>query len=129
MLFIDEIHRFNQAQQDALLPYVEDGTVVLVGATARNPFVDVIPALVSRSSVFRLEPLRDEDMGTILARALRDEERGLGRLKVEVNPAALEHIVQAAGGDARIALNALEMAVLGATPQPDGGRVVTVELA
>lgn len=129
VLFIDEIHRFNQAQQDALLPYVEDGTVVLVGATARNPFVDVIPALVSRSSVFHLEPLRDEDIRTILARALRDEERGLGRLKVEVNPAALEHIVQAAGGDARIALNALEMAVLGATPQPDGRRVVTVELA
>ncbi|MDR7535302.1 MAG: replication-associated recombination protein A [Armatimonadota bacterium] len=127
LVIIDEIHRFNKAQQDVLLPHVEDGTIILIGATTENPFYDVTATLVSRSRVARLEPLSDDEIRTILARALTDE-RGLGPLGVEVEPAALEHLVRVSNGDARVALNALELAAAAAADTP-GGRRVTEALA
>ena len=113
VLFIDEIHRFNKSQQDALLPHVEDGTVTLIGATTENPYFEVNAALLSRLRVWRLEPLSDEDVGTVVRRALADEERGLaGDLgpdgAVALSEDAFEHLVSLAGGDARSALNVLE---------------------
>ncbi|MDR7416342.1 MAG: replication-associated recombination protein A [Armatimonadota bacterium] len=124
VLFIDEIHRFNRSQQDLLLPAVEDGTVVLVGATTQNPFFDVNPTLLSRCRLLRLEPLRPEEIGKIVERALQDPERGLGRERVELSPEALAHLVDAANGDARVALNALEVAVRTTPPDADGVRRV-----
>ena len=112
ILFIDEIHRFNKAQQDALLPAVEQGTVVLIGATTENPYFEVNSALVSRSKIFRLNPLTEEEIRMVLERALADEERGLGGRNLAIEPEALEHIVRMAGGDARVALNTLEAAAL-----------------
>ncbi|NPV59531.1 MAG: replication-associated recombination protein A [Actinobacteria bacterium] len=120
ILFIDEIHRFNKAQQDALLPAVEKGTIVLIGATTENPYFEVNSALVSRSKVFRLDPLSEDEVRTVVERALADEERGLGGLGLEIEEEALEHIVRMAGGDARIALNTLEAAALLAAEE--GGR-------
>lgn len=108
LLFVDEIHRWNKAQQDALLPHVEDGTVVLVGATTENPAFEIIPALRSRCWLLRLQPLDDEALLAVLGRALVDEERGLGELGLETEPGALEHIAAFAGGDARRALSLLE---------------------
>lgn len=110
-LFVDEIHRFNKAQQDVLLPYVENGTLTLIGATTENPYFEVNSALVSRSQVFRLLPLTQDDLVQILNRAITDTERGLGKTKIKIAPKAIEHIANIAGGDARIALNALELAV------------------
>jgi putative ATPase len=110
VLFIDEIHRFNKAQQDAVLPYVEDGTVTLIGATTENPSFEVNSALLSRSRVFVLQSLRDEDVRLLIERALADTERGLGNDGVVVKPEALEALVGLANGDARIALNTLEFA-------------------
>jgi putative ATPase len=124
LLFLDEIHRFNRSQQDLLLPAVEDGTVILVGATTQNPFFDVNPTLLSRCRLLRLEPLRPEEIGEIVERALRDPERGLGRERVELSPEALRHLVDAANGDARVALNALEVAVRTTPPDADGIRRV-----
>jgi putative ATPase len=112
VLFLDEIHRFNKAQQDALLPAVENGWIVLVGATTENPSFEVNSPLMSRSRLFRLESLSDEDLHTVLRRALDDEERGLGSLNLEVGEDAIAHIARGAGGDARNALNALEAAAL-----------------
>lgn len=112
IIFIDEIHRFNKAQQDALLPAVEDGTIILIGATTENPYFEVNSALVSRSQIFRLRALKEEEVRAIVERALADEERGLARLGLEVEEKALEHIVHLAGGDARVALNTLEAAAL-----------------
>ena len=112
ILFIDEIHRFNKAQQDALLPGVEDRTVVLVGATTENPFFTVNAPLMSRSLLFRLEPLGEADLETIVTRALADPERGLGKTGLALDPDALAHLVDRADGDARHALNALEAAAL-----------------
>jgi putative ATPase len=112
VLFLDEIHRFNKAQQDALLPAVENGWIVLVGATTENPSFEVNSPLMSRSLLFRLEALTDDDLRTILERALADPERGLGKLDVNADEEALEHIARGAGGDARAALNALEAAAL-----------------
>ncbi|MBC7246606.1 MAG: replication-associated recombination protein A [Actinobacteria bacterium] len=112
IVFIDEIHRFNKAQQDALLPAVEDGRIVLIGATTENPYFEVNPALVSRSKIFRLKPLNEDEVRTIVERALADEERGLARLGLVVEEAALDHIVRLSGGDARVALNTLEAAAL-----------------
>jgi putative ATPase len=112
ILFIDEIHRFNKAQQDALLPGVEDRTVVLVGATTENPFFTVNAPLMSRSLLFRLEPLGEADLETIVTRALADPERGLGKTGLTLDPDALAHLVDRADGDARHALNALEAAAL-----------------
>src|SRR5688572_26280512 len=109
VLFIDEIHRFNKAQQDALLPQVEDGTITLIGATTENPYFEVNSALLSRLRVFRLEPLTDEQVGTVVRRAMEDE-RGFGG-RVSLGVESLEHLVNISGGDARGALNVLEAAV------------------
>ena len=123
ILFVDEIHRWNKSQQDALLPWVENGTVILVGATTENPYFSVNSPLVSRSRVFRLEPLNNDDLRAIALQALADPERGYGALKVQVRPDALEHLVNVANGDARSVLNALELAVE-TTPPDDQGTVV-----
>jgi putative ATPase len=126
-LFIDEIHRFNKAQQDALLPAVEDGTVTLIGATTENPSFEVIGALLSRSRVLTLEPLGEEDVVALLRRALEDEEHGLAGLKPKVSGELLSRIAKAAGGDARVALTALEAAVEATEPDKKGARVLTEE--
>jgi len=111
ILFVDEIHRFNKAQQDAFLPYIEKGTIVLIGATTENPSFEVIAPLLSRCRVFVLEPLSEEGVRELLSRAIADEERGFGRLEIEVESDGLAYLAHLAGGDARTALNALEMAV------------------
>ena len=111
ILFIDEVHRFNSAQQDALLPWVENGTLTLIGATTENPYFEVNKALVSRSRLFRLEALEADDLRRLLRSALSDAERGYGNRKVEITPEAADHLVNVAGGDARSLLNALELAV------------------
>ncbi|HWQ84675.1 MAG TPA: AAA family ATPase [Anaerolineales bacterium] len=111
ILFVDEVHRWNRAQQDALLPHVENGTVILIGATTENPYFEVIGALVSRSRVFQMRPLDDEAVRQILLNALHDPERGYGTRPVEIDEDALQHLINVAGGDARNALNALELAV------------------
>jgi putative ATPase len=118
LLFIDEIHRFNKAQQDALLPDVEDGTVVLVGATTANPFFAVNDALVSRSRVFEFQPLSVEEIKSVLRAALADKERGLGKLSIEVDDDALEFLAATSDGDARQALSALELGVLSTDERP-----------
>jgi putative ATPase len=111
ILFVDEVHRWNKAQQDALLPHVENGTVTFIGATTENPYFEVIGALVSRSRVFQLRPLADHDVHLLLERAIQDPERGYGSRQIKTEEDALEHIIHVAGGDARNALNALELAV------------------
>jgi putative ATPase len=127
ILFIDEIHRFNKAQQDAILPYVEDGTVTLIGATTENPSFEVISPLLSRARTFKLDPLEKDDLRAIASRALSDSERGLGQLNVDLAADALEGLVSAASGDARVVLNALELAALATLPDDSGRRLVTVE--
>ncbi|MEA2719449.1 MAG: putative ATPase [Candidatus Eremiobacteraeota bacterium] len=127
VLFIDEIHRFNKAQQDAVLPYVEDGTVTLIGATTENPSFEVNSALLSRSRVFVLKSLGDDDVRTLIERALSDTERGLGEQHVELLPDALEALVNLANGDARAALNTLEFAASAAPQRDDGARVIDVQ--
>jgi len=127
LLFIDEIHRFNKAQQDALLPAVEDGTVTLIGATTENPSFEVISALLSRSRVLVLNPLSDNEVETILRRALADEEHGLASLHPEVSDQLITQLAHSSGGDARVALAALEAAVESTPPGEDGGRLVTSE--
>ncbi|MGQ9455812.1 MAG: replication-associated recombination protein A [Armatimonadota bacterium] len=130
ILFVDEIHRFNKAQQDALLPHVEDGTVILIGATTENPYFEVNSPLISRSRIYVLEPLADEHIRTIIHKALTDEERGLGKMKIELDPDALEHIVDTAQGDARSALTALEIAANATKPDPNTGtRRITLAIA
>ena len=120
ILFIDEIHRFNKAQQDAILPYVEDGTVVLIGATTENPSFEVISALISRCQVLTLNPLTDDEIQLIILRALKDTIRGLGALNIEMDKDALHHLISASNNDARVALNSLEMAALATPPDADG---------
>ena len=128
ILFIDEIHRFNKSQQDALLPHVEDGTVILIGATTENPYFEVNKALVSRSIIFELHPLEEKDIRALLKRALTDVERGMGVYHAEMDEDALAFLANTANGDARVALNALELAVL--TTEPEGGRLhITLEIA
>jgi len=129
ILFVDEIHRWNKAQQDALLPHVEDGTVILIGATTENPYFEVNAPLISRSRIYRFERLTDEAIRGLLTRALADSERGLGKILVTVDDGAMGHLVEIAGGDARNALNALETAVHLAPVEPDGSRRVTIDLA
>lgn len=129
VLFIDEIHRFNKAQQDALLPAVEDGTIILIGATTENPYFEVNGALLSRSRIFRLLPLEKRHIMALLQQALQDKERGLGNYRVDFQPDALDHIAEAAGGDARTAYNALELAVLTTAPGEDGIRHIDIEVA
>jgi putative ATPase len=121
ILFIDEIHRFNKAQQDVILPYVEDGTITLIGATTENPSFEVISPLLSRCRVFTLNSLTNEEVRILVERAITDEERGLGKMGVKLAKDAMEHLVVMANGDARIALNALEMATY-ATETDDKGR-------
>jgi putative ATPase len=129
ILFVDEVHRWNKAQQDALLPHVEDGTITLIGATTENPYFEVIGALVSRSRIFQLRPLTDDQVRQIIAVALTDRERGFGDRRVQLDPEALDHLVRVAGGDARNALNALELAVE-STPADASGQVrITLEVA
>lgn len=120
VLFVDEIHRFNKAQQDALLPSVEDGTLILVGATTENPYFEVNKALISRSTVFALKPLETGQIRQIIDQALADQERGLGQFQVAWADQALDFLCDVANGDARIALNALELAVVTTPPSADG---------
>ena len=127
ILFVDEIHRFNKAQQDAFLPHVESGLLILIGATTENPSFEVISPLLSRTRVFTLHPLRRDQLLVILNRALKDEERGLGKFTVELEPHLLDHISAMADGDARIALNVLEMAVMTALPGRKQVRRITLE--
>ena len=127
ILFIDEIHRFNKAQQDVLLPDVESGVVRLIGATTHNPFFFVNSPLVSRSQIFELRPLTEEELFSLLQRALADAERGLGYMKIPADENALRHLAKISDGDARKALNALEIAALTTAPDEDG--VIHINLA
>ena len=127
ILFIDEIHRFNKSQQDTVLPYVEDGTVTLIGATTENPSFEVISPLLSRSRVFRLEALGPDQIEDLLRRALADQERGIGAMHADVDDDTLRALANVSGGDARIALNALELAAQTAKPDAKGRRRVTIE--
>jgi putative ATPase len=129
ILFVDEVHRWNKAQQDALLPHVENGTVTFIGATTENPYFEVIGALVSRSRVFQLRPLADKDVHLLLERAIQDPERGYGNRKIDADEDALEHIIHVAGGDARNALNALELAVESTPPGTEGVVHITLTVA
>ncbi len=122
ILFVDEVHRFNKAQQDALLPWVENGTVIFIGATTENPYFEVNRALVSRSRIFQLQPLQPEDLRAVARMALADAERGYGDRPVDLAPEALSHLVDVSGGDARALLNALELAVE-TTPPDEAGRI------
>lgn len=128
-LFVDEVHRWNKAQQDALLPHVERGTIILIGATTENPYFEVNRALVSRSRIFQLKPLSNEDLREIARQALRDPERGYGRLDVQLSEEALDHLVNVANGDARGVLNALELAVETTPPNEAGAIVVDLAVA
>src|SRR4029079_7284717 len=127
VLFIDEIHRFNKAQQDAVLPYVEDGTIILIGATTENPSFEVNSALLSRARVFVLESLSDEQIGMLVDRALADKERGLGEYQAMLAADARGYLLNMANGDARTALNALEAAVLAKPPALGDRRLITVD--
>lgn len=130
ILFIDEIHRFNKSQQDALLPSVEEGMVVLVGATTENPYFEVNAPLVSRSRVFQLKPLNQRDIEKILQNSLNNKQKGLGDLNIEITEAALDHIASTANGDARTALNALELAALTTPPKGQDGKIlIDIEVA
>ena len=129
VLFVDEIHRFNKAQQDLLLPHVERGTITFIGATTENPSFEVIPPLLSRAPAVVLGPLSEDDLKVIIRRALEDDERGLGGLGTELDEDALTFLIQAADGDARLALNGLELAVLTTVPDQSGSRHVTLQEA
>lgn len=129
ILFIDEVHRWNKSQQDALLPHVETGLLTLIGATTQNPYFDVIKALVSRSRIFEIKALEEEDIRKILLRALEDPERGYGKRTVIIEPEALDHLCHMAGGDARNALNALELAVETTPPEADGAIRIDLDVA
>ena len=127
ILFVDEIHRFNKAQQDVILPHVEDGAITLIGATTENPSFEVIGPLLSRSRVFTLEALTPQQVETIVSRALTDSSNGLGELRVELEEGSMEQLVNIANGDARVALNGLETAAYATHPGPDGRRLVSLE--
>jgi putative ATPase len=124
ILFVDEIHRFNKAQQDAVLPFVENGTVTFIGATTENPSFEVISPLLSRCRVFRLNLLSDDEVRLIVERVIEDKERGLGKFQITIGEEALRHLVTMSNGDARVALNALEMAVFATLPGSDGLRSI-----
>lgn len=129
ILFIDEIHRFNKSQQDYLLPFVEDGTVILIGATTENPYFEVNRALISRSIVFELYPLSEENIKTLIRRAVEDEECGMGSYNVTIDDESVDFLANIANGDARTALNAIELGVLTTDPSEDGKIHITMEVA
>ena len=129
ILFVDEIHRFNKGQQDYLLPFVEDGTIILIGATTENPYFEVNGALISRSSIFELHPLDKEDIKTVLRRAVYDTEKGMGSYGAVIDEDALEFLADLSGGDARNALNAVELGVLTTDRSEDGKIHITLEVA
>jgi len=129
ILLVDELHRFNKTQQDALLPHVENGTIILIGATTESPYFEVVGPLLSRSRVFQLKPLEPRDVETLVRRALEDPERGYGRRRIEITSEALAHLVDISGGDARNALNALELAVESTSPDAAGVAHITLEVA
>ncbi len=129
ILFVDEIHRFNKGQQDYLLPFVEDGTIILIGATTENPYFEVNGALISRSVIFELKPLEKEDICTLIKRAVYDQERGMGAYHAVIEEDALDFLADIAGGDARAALNAVELGVLTTKRAEDGKIHITLEVA
>jgi len=129
ILFIDEIHRFNKSQQDVLLPDVESGVVRLIGATTHNPFFFVNSPLVSRSQIFELKPLSEDELFDLIARALIDADRGIGFMKIKIEKEAARHLARLADGDARKALNSLEIAALTTSPEPDGTVRITLQVA
>ncbi len=129
ILFIDEIHRFNKGQQDYLLPFVEDGTIILIGATTENPYFEVNGALISRSIVFELKPIEKEDIKKLIERAVYDKEKGMGAYNADITKEATEFLADLSGGDARCALNAVEIGVLTTKPSEDGKIHITVEVA
>lgn len=128
-LFVDEVHRWNKAQQDALLPHVENGTIILIGATTENPYFEVNKALVSRSRIFQLKPLTTEDLREIAQQVVQDEERGYGRKNITIHEDALNHLADIANGDARGVLNALELAIQTTSPNDDGVIVIDLNVA
>ena len=129
ILFIDEIHRFNKSQQDYLLPFVEDGTVILIGATTENPYFEVNRALISRSIVFELYPLSEENIKTLIRRAVEDKECGMGSYNVTIDDESVDFLANIANGDARTALNAIELGVLTTDPSDDGKIHITMDVA
>ena len=129
ILFIDEIHRFNKAQQDYLLPFVEDGTIILIGATTENPYFEVNGALLSRSSIFELQPLAKEDIKTLITRAVYDTVKGMGSYQAVIDEDALEFLADISGGDARSALNAVELGILTTERSADGKIHITLDVA
>ena len=129
ILFVDEIHRFNKSQQDYLLPFVEDGTVILIGATTENPYFEVNSALISRSVIFRLEPLEKKDIEELLRRAVYDVEKGMGAYHADITDEALEFLADMSNGDARMALNAVELGILTTGPSEDGSIHITLDVA
>lgn len=129
ILFIDEIHRFNKGQQDYLLPFVEDGTVILIGATTENPYFEVNGALISRSNIFELHPLEKEDIKTLLHRAVYDEKKGMGAYEADITEDAMEFLADQSGGDARHALNAIEVGIMTTERSEDGKIHITLEVA
>ncbi len=129
ILFVDEIHRFNKGQQDYLLPFVEDGTLILIGATTENPYFEVNGALISRSLIFELKPLEKEDIKTLLKRAVYDQAKGMGSFHAEIEEDALEFLADISGGDARNALNAIELGILTTKRSEDGIIHITLEVA
>lgn len=129
ILFVDEIHRFNKSQQDYLLPFVEDGTLILIGATTENPYFEVNSALISRSVVFELRPLEKEDIRVLINRAVYDTERGMGAYNAAIDEDAADFLADICGGDARAALNAVELGVLTTAPGADGTIRITLDVA
>ncbi len=129
ILFIDEIHRFNKGQQDYLLPFVEDGTIILIGATTENPYFEVNSALISRSVIFELKPLSREDIKKLIQRAVYDEKKGMGAYGAQVSEEAMEFLADIAGGDARHALNAIELGIMTTNRSEDGKIHITLEVA
>ncbi len=127
VLFIDEIHRFNKSQQDGLLPFVEDGTITLIGATTENPYFSINSPLLSRVRLFKLKLLKDHEVEKLIIRAIEDEDRGLGRYNVKLDEKAIKHLVKLSNGDIRVALNALELSVITTVPGDNNIRPITIE--
>ena len=128
ILFVDEIHRFNKSQQDYLLPFVEDGTLILIGATTENPYFEVNSALISRSSIFELKPLSTEDVETLILRAVKDSQKGMGSYHAKIDEDALHFLANLSGGDARLALNAVELGILTTSRSDDGWIHLTLDV-